>query len=201
MKKKEKNIWTIKEFKKFIRIVDNYMYKVLFITLFKTGIRKGELLSLTFNDINKYNLLINKTITKECFNGKRIIMKPKSKNSIRTISIDPILYFQINKLKKIYQKKYNYFNNDMYIFGGIKPISTTTLDRYKNKYCDKAKVKRIGIHAIRHSHATLLFNKKIDIKTIQYRLGHSNINTTLDIYVHRNIKNEKRVIKTLFQIF
>ena len=198
---KEKEIWNIKDFKKFINVIDNYMYKVLFITLFKTGLRKGELLALTFNDIDKYSINVNKTITKELFNGKRLIMNPKTTNSVRNIQIDFILYHQIMNLKKIYIKKYGSFKKDYYIFGGIKPIATTTLDRYKNKYCDQAHVKRIGIHAIRHSHATLLYNHNVDIKTIQHRLGHSNINTTLNIYIHCDKKNEKRVIKTLFQIF
>lgn len=194
--KKEVKILNIKDFKKFINTTKkNILYNTLFDFLYFTGVRKGELLALKWKDLNKKEIIINKSITKELFNGKRLEQAPKSKKSIRKIKIDNKLYKKLIKLKKYYKKKYNDFSNDYYIFGGLKPIATTTLDRYKNKYCDKAKIERISIHCFRHSHATILFKSNCDIKTIQNRLGHANIETTLNIYVHEN--KEKRVIRAL----
>lgn len=198
--KQNKNIWTIREYKKFIKSVDNPEYKVLFELLFFTGIRKGEALALRFNDIENGYININKTITKEFFNGKRLETTPKTKKSIRKIRIDLKLRFEINKLQKYYNKKYGYFNENMYLFGAIKPLATTTLERKKDYWCNKAKVKRIRIHDFRHTHATILYNKKIDIKTIQERLGHSDISTTLNTYIHLDLKQEKKVQRTLFSL-
>lgn len=197
------NVWTEKEFKRFIQSVDDSMYEALFELLFFTGIRKGELLALTFNDIDfKNNVIsINKTISKEHFNGERIIMPPKTKKSNRKITVNKNIIKKIFKLKKYYLDNFKYYNDDFFIFGGIKPIPCTTLDRKKNYYCDKAKVKRIRIHDFRHSHATILHNRGTDYKVIQERLGHSSISTTLDIYVHLGNKKRNLSVMTAVQDF
>ena len=104
---------------------------------------------------------------------------------------------ELKKLIKYYSKNFSNFNSDFFLFGGNKPISCTTLERKKNKYCKLANVKQIRIHDFRHSHATMLYRKKIDFKSIQTRLGHANISTTLDTYVHTNDKEEKRLINKI----
>ena len=193
------NYWQYNEFKKFINVIENKIYNTLFYFLYFTGCRKGEALALTFNDIDfKNNIIsINKTISKEKINGKRIIMPPKTKKSIRKIQIDKSLNKKIKILQEYYKTKYENFNNNFYIFGGNKPISTTTLERYKNYYCDKAKVKRIRIHDFRHSHATLLYNLNVPVDVISHRLGHSNLNTTLNVYIHNIDEKEKRAVEML----
>lgn len=190
---KKLNVWTIKDYKKFIKVVKDPIYHALFNTLYFTGIRKGELQALTFNDLKDNYLCINKSITKELFNNKHLIMTPKTRSSIRKIIIDKKLLKELLKLKKYYKN----YSDTFYIFGGINPISCTTLKRKKDYYCKLANVKQIRIHDFRHSHATLLYEKNIKIKTIQERLGHSKIETTIDTYIHNNEKQEKRVLRTL----
>lgn len=197
---KEKEIWNIHEYKKFIKKVDQYEYKVLFETLYFTGMRKGEILALRFKDIQGRYIRVNKTITKEYINGSRLEMTPKTKKSIRKIPIDLKLRFEIKKLQRYYNKKLGYFNEDFYLFGATKPIAPTTLERKKDNWCNKAKVKKISIHGFRHSHATMLYKHKIDPKEIQKRLGHSRISTTLDTYIHLDNKEEKRVQRTLISL-
>ena len=98
----------------------------------------------------------------------------------------------------VYKLNYrNKQNDNFYIFGGIKPLATTTIDRYKTKYELLSGVKHIRIHDLRHSHATLLYNHNIDIKLIQERLGHADISTTLNIYVHTDYKKERRLIRLI----
>ena len=192
-----KQIWTKKEFKKFIKKVDNPTYHALFNLLFYTGVRKGEALALKVSDFNNNYISINRTITKNRYNGNRQMLLPKSKKSIRKIRIDFFLKMELKHLIKHYKQVYNNFSNDFFLFGGDKPISTTTLERKKNRYCKLAKVKQIRIHDFRHSHATMLFRKKVDIKTIKERLGHADISTTLDTYVHTDEKEEKKLIKMI----
>ena len=191
------DFWTYEEYKKFIQKVDNIVFYTIFELLYFTGCRKGEALALTFNDIEDDQITINKTISKERFNGKRIIMNPKTKKSIRKIQIDSKLKENIKKLQEYYISCYGYFSKDFYIFGGIKPLSTTTLERKKNEYCELAEVKKIRIHDFRHSHATLLYNLNIPIDVISKRLGHSSITTTLNVYIHGNDEQEKRAIQLL----
>ena len=194
------DFYTIKEFKKFIKYVDNKVYKQFFNLMFFTGTRPGEAMALRFSDLNDNILSITKTLDEHGTNGKRLIGTPKTKSSIRDISIDKKLKKDLLNLKKDYLKIYQNYDYDYYIFGGIKPLSPTTINRYKKKAADKAKIKCIRIHDFRHSHATLLLNKKIQIKVISKRLGHSNVDTTLNTYIHSDLSQEKRVIKTLNSI-
>lgn len=194
---KEINIWTIDDFNKFIKIVDEKVYKILFDFLFFTGCRLGEALALNFNDINDNNIFINKTISKEFYNGKRVITLPKTKKSIRKIDIDDILVSEIKELKNYYNDHCNDYNNNFFIFGGRKALSPTTIERKKNYYCELANVKQIRIHDFRHSHISLLISNNAPIKGVSERVGHSNTSITLNIYTHSNEEDKKRVLSTL----
>ncbi len=194
--KKNNNIWLKKDFKKFIKCVDNNIYHTLFTVLFYTGIRKGEALALKVSDFKNNSLVISKTLTKEFYNGKRQAIPTKS-GKTRIIPLDLFTIIEIKKLIKYYSKNYENFNQDFYLFGADEPIATTTLDRKKDFYCKKSGVKQIRIHDFRHSHATMLYNKKTQIKLIQERLGHADISTTMNIYVHTNEVEQKRLIKKI----
>lgn len=190
--------YTIKEFKKFIKCVDEYVYKSFFELMFFTGTRPGEAMALTFYDLLDKKININKTISEH---GNREIGSTKTLSSNRIIGIDNKTYKNLLKLKKYYIKQYSNYNDNFYIFGGIKPLSPTTINRYKKAAADKAKIKCIRLHDFRHSHATMLLNKKnINIKVISQRLGHSDIRTTLNTYIHVDSEQEKRVISTLNSI-
>lgn len=194
---KKFNYWTYDEFEKFISVSDNLVYETLFKFLFFTGCRLGEALALNFDDINGDMITINKTITKEFHNGKRIITTPKTKKSIREIRIDSKLANEIQQLKLYYNTRYKKFNNYYFIFGGIKPLAPTSVGRYKDKYCNLSNVRNIRIHDLRHSHTTLLLTNEVPIKDVSERLGHSDITFTLNIYAHVINDEQKRVINTL----
>lgn len=98
----------------------------------------------------------------------------------------------LNDLKEYY-KKYVGFNDSWYIFGGLIPLSRTTIGRKRDEYCKKAQVKRIRIHDFRHSHATLLVSNGLPITAISERLGHSETSMTLNIYSHAVPEDEKKI--------
>ena len=83
----KKDVWTGKEFNKFIRKVDDKIYHALFNMLFYTGIRKGEALALKISDFDGKYISISHTITKNRFDGKRLLLTPKSKASIGKIKL------------------------------------------------------------------------------------------------------------------
>lgn len=188
------DFYTLKEFKHFIKFVDNNIYKQFFNLMFFTGTRPGEAMALKFSDLSKGYISINKTISSH---GNRDIGTPKTNSSVRKIRIDKHLERDLLKLHKYYIENYNSSNVDYFIFGGIKPLSPTTINRYKIKACEKAKLRPITLHQFRHSHATLLLHRGILIHEISRRLGHSKVSTTLDIYTHTNLTQEKRVTRTL----
>ena len=194
------NFFTYDEFSQFMTVVDNQIYHALFNFLFFSGCRIGEALALTFNDLSDNEVFINKTISKEFVNGSRAITTPKTKKSIRTVLIDDYLGGELKQLMEHYNTEFDNFNNNFYIFGGQKPLSQTTVERYKNKYCDLANVKRIRIHDFRHSYATLLIRLNIPVKTVSEQLGHADVSTTYNIYVHNDVENQKRLIKSLNEL-
>lgn len=184
------DFYTLKEFNKFIKCVDNNIYKQFFNFMFYTGTRPGETFALQFKDIKGDYISINKTLTSH--NGREFD-DPKSFSSVRMIKIDKKLKKDILALKK----QYNGWNQDYFIFGGRKPLSPTSVNRYKLKACHKANLRSITLHQFRHSHATLLVNNNILINEVSRRLGHSNVSITLNTYVHTDFSQEKRVYNTL----
>lgn len=199
-KKYEKDrhdFYTLKEFNQFIKFVDDEIYKQFFNFMFFTGTRPGETMALRFSDLQDDYISISKTIDSH---HNRTVGTPKTTSSFRNINIDNQLKKDLLKLKSEYIRKYDYIDFDFYIFGGIKPLSPTTINRRKKQACEKAHIRPITLHQFRHSHATLLLNKGILINEVSRRLGHSKVSTTLDIYTHTNLEQEKRVINTLDSI-
>lgn len=187
------SIWTYKEFEKFIKCVDDSIYKAYFNFLFFTGCREGEAIALTFRDINKDIVSINRTVVK----GGRGFNSPKTIGSIRKFKIDKKLCNEIKALKHFYQAKYPNFNDNFFVFGGIKLLSYTTIARVKNRACQKAGIKPIRIHDFRHSHITFLLSNGVPIKAVCNRVGHTDVNTTFNIYTHVLEKDNEEIIKAL----
>ena len=190
------DFWTYEEFNKFINSVDDLVYKVFFETLYFTGLRQGECLALKWKDISENYIDIYKTISKEKINDEYIINTPKTKSSIRKIRIDKNLIKELQKLKEYYKNIID-FNNDWFVFGGINPLSPTTIGRKRDKYCEISNIKKIRIHDFRHSHVSLLISKGVPITAISKRLGHSNIQMTLNTYTHLIPEDEDKVINVI----
>lgn len=184
--KKEHNVYNIFEFRRFRRHLDSYIDKQFFNFIFFYGTRPSETMALKFSVLDKNKVHIIHNLQRR---GKRELDTPKNQSSIRTIEINFLMRFRIHKLKKIYIKKYGTDINDFFIFGGIKPLSTTTLDRHKSTACKKAKIKEITQHEFRHSYATRMIRKGVPVDFVSRSMGHSNVSMTLNVYTH----NEKRM--------
>ncbi len=184
------DFYNLKEFNQFIKCFDNEIYKQFFNLMFFTGTRPGEAMALKFNDIHGDYISVTKNLTTK---GGRNLDTPKNKSSVREIKIDKFLKRDLLELKKMYVG----CNDDYFIFGGIKPLSPSTINRYKRKACEKACIRPITLHQFRHSHATLLLQNGIMINEVSRRLGHNKVSTTLNIYTHTDLTQEKRVCNTL----
>ncbi|MFA5408344.1 MAG: site-specific integrase [Bacilli bacterium] len=151
------------------------------------------MLAINWHDIRGNYIEVNKTISKEQISGKYNITTPKTKKSNRKILLDDETIGLLNELKLFY-KLHIEFSEDWFVFGGLNPMSQTTVNRRKDEYCLKANVKRIRIHDLRHSHATLLLSKGVPITVISKRLGHTDMTIALNAYSHLVPKDEDKAI-------
>lgn len=190
--KKEMQFWEPDQFNTFINYVDDSTYKTLFIFLYHMGTRKGEALALQWKDINFDSNTVNiyKSITNKISGKAWEITSPKTQNSIRNISMPNIVKTALMDWKDEQKKIYG-FNEDCFVFGFYRPLSSTTIARRLKDAVDKANVDGhniplIRIHDFRHSHASYLINNKSDKFTdfdIANRLG-DTVNTLHDTYAH-----------------
>lgn len=174
--------WSNEEFEQFIKCVDNIVYKNLFIVLFRTGLRRGEALALTYDDLvdDKY-LLITKAY-------RRQIDTLKNLSSQRTVLIDDIT---LQALKELQLPQGTYF------FGFDNMLSLSTIQRYFDKGIKDSGVKKIRIHDLRHSHATNLINNGANIVAVSKRLGHSDIKMTISTYTNILEKTDEELLKLI----
>ncbi|MEW4150658.1 tyrosine-type recombinase/integrase [Bacillus thuringiensis] len=177
---KRMDYWEFDEFQKFIDVVDDLLYDSFFSTLYYSGARKGELLALTWDDVDftEKTIRINKT------EYNRQVTKPKTKASNRIILL-PTLVNDLLKNLKEHATLTAPVKNDYVVFGEFfTSIATTTLDERYNKYVAASGVKRILLHEFRHSHASYLINNGVSPLVVAQRLGHSDVATTLNTYSH-----------------
>lgn len=204
--RKEKIALTKKELNKFLTLAKKDARPVLYTawhTLAYTGLRRGELLGLEWSDIDFKNKTISVSKTLVTINGKLSTQSPKTKRSARTISLDDTTV-QVLKDWKLEQKK-------LFFKLGVKSkniVITNTKGGYFDfahfrdelrYFLGKHKLKQFSVHSLRHTHASLLFEAGIEPKTISDRLGHSNIQTTLDMYTHLNDKQRSDVADRLLK--
>ena len=184
---KTMNILTAEQFRAFIEKETDIEYATLFWTLYLTGLRIGEALSLKWLDLRGNELNVNKSLTRATKEkteiGRRKITDTKYKDSDRVILLSENLLSRLLALKEHYRALVGFSENN-YIFGNYTPLPHQSVKNHKDRACDVINIPRIRIHDFRHSHASYLIAKGMDIVTIAKRLGHKDIKETLNTYAH-----------------
>lgn len=166
-----------------------------------SGMRIGEVCALTWEDIDTDNgvISVNRTIQRiyviEDGNRKTelILDTPKTKNSIREIPISKDLLRILKPFKKIVNPSFFVLTND------AKPTEPRTYRSYYKNLMEHLKMPDLKFHGLRHSFATRCIESNCDYKTVSVLLGHSNISTTLNLYVHPNMEQKKKAIEQMFK--
>lgn len=166
-----------------------------------SGMRIGEICALTWEDIDTDNGIIHvrKTIQRIYVieDGKRrtelLLDTPKTKNSIREIPMSRDLLRMLKPFKKIVNPDFFVLTND------AKPTEPRTYRSYYKNLMKYLEIPEIKFHGLRHSFATRCIESNCDYKTVSVLLGHSNISTTLNLYVHPNMEQKKKAIEQMFK--
>jgi integrase len=181
-------------------IQENFTFRNLGVYIcLSTGIRIGEICALTWNDIDTENgiIAVRKTIQRIYIieNGTHhtelLLDTPKTKNSIRDIPMTKDLLKIIKPLKKIMNSNFFILTND------TKPTEPRTYRNYYKKMLENLNIPKLKFHGLRHSFATRCIESNCDYKTVSVILGHSNISTTLNLYVHPNLEQKKKCIEQM----
>jgi integrase len=172
----------------------------IFICL-SAGIRIGEVCALTWENIDTDRgiISIKRTIQRiyiieENIRKTEVILdSPKTKNSIREIPMSRDLLRMLKPIKKIVNNSFFVLTNDE------KPTEPRTYRSYYKNLMRELEMPELKFHGLRHSFATRCIESKCDYKTVSVLLGHSNISTTLNLYVHPNLEQKKKAIDQMFR--
>jgi len=181
---------------------ENFTFRNLGIYIcLSTGMRIGEICALKWGDINLATEMIsvNRTIEriyiieKGMKHTELVIGTPKTKNSIRDIPMSRELLKIIRPLKKV-------MNDDFYVLTNeAKPTEPRTYRNYYKQLLKQLNIPNLKFHGLRHSFATRCIESQCDYKTVSVILGHANISTTLNLYVHPNMEQKKKCINKMFK--
>lgn len=178
-----------------------YLYWVGNYISLSTGLRIGEICALKWSDINVADgtITVSRTIERiyiiegEKKHTELVINTPKTKNSCREIPMSKELLSMIKPLKKVVNEDFYVLTNDE------RPTEPRTYRNYYNGLMAKLDIPKLKYHGLRHSFATRCIEAGCDYKTVSVLLGHSNISTTLNLYVHPNMEQKKRCITKMFK--
>jgi len=174
------SVWEQKKIEEAALSAKKDKYRGIILCLY-TGLRIGELLALTWNDIDFEKSILS--VTKTCHDGNengkhiRIIDTPKTENSRRQIPLSKTL---VKMLKEIKKKS----KCEFVIADGEKPVFIRSYQRMFELFLKKLKLPHKGFHSLRHTFATRALECGMDVKSLSEILGHKNAMITLNRYAH-----------------
>jgi len=202
-KKKELEVMTKDNQRKLMQYLkNNFNFENLGLMIcLTTGLRIGEVCALKWKDIDmdEHILSVRNTIQRlyvsdgERVYTKVVVAEPKTKNSNRDIPLSKELISVIKPLKKVVNQDYYVVSNS------INPTEPKKYRNYYKKLLKKLNLPELKFHGLRHSFATRCIESKSDYKTVSVILGHSNITTTLNLYVHPNNEEKKKCIEKMLK--
>ncbi len=179
--------------------VEDTKYKVAIILTIFTGVRLGELMGLEWQDVDFRNGIISINRSSQYLSDMGVFTKvPKTESSIREIAIPEFIISLLEEYKLWYEEQKSVYgelwtNSDrLFVQADGKPMHPSTISKWFVKYVGQIGLPVINFHGLRHTNASLLVAQNIDIAVISARLGHAQISTTLDFYVHPLLSHNRK---------
>lgn len=187
--KKEMHIWTREQFGQFIEVVDDPTYRALFTMLFFTGRREGEILAISSADIDlrKGTARFNKSVTQyKTSNGEPWEIVPTKAYKEQKL---PLASPVIDELK-------HYQMGDKFVFGGDRPLPTTSVARKFQQFTEKAELPPIRIHDLRHSFVSMLIHNGVNLAVVADLIS-DTLEQVTKTYAHMYTEDRDEAIKAL----
>lgn len=187
---KKKTILTPSEFTQFIQVVDDPIFKTMYMILYWCGLRIGEVVALTYDDINlaKGTLTVNKTYNFQYHE----IHTPKTKNSYRVVEMPLAVCNEVNQLMKYYSDKYHHDQDSRLFPVGSYPKISSRL----KEWIALSKTKPFTHHDLRHSCVSLLANAGFNDFQAAKRMGH-DVKMFNETYGHLFESKQKEMTKAM----
>ena len=174
-------------------------YKTAIILTVFTGVRLGELMGLEWNDIDFRNGIVSINRSSQYLADTGVFTKvPKTESSIREVAIPDFVISLLEEYKLWYEEQKSLYgelwidSNRLFVQADGKPMHPSTISKWFVKYVDQIGLPVINFHGLRHTNATLLIAQNIDVAVVAARLGHAQITTTFNFYVHPIIAHNKK---------
>ena len=195
-------ILTLQEQKKIISCLEHYSFKNQYLFILNTGLRCGEMIALTWDDVDfeRRKISVNKTATVIASKNQVVINPPKTKSSIREV---PLTNEALRILKEQRNKKVINIENAIYVFTGNNGqiVSSQNYSRTLSYICKKNGIEPISIHSLRHTFATRCIEAGMKPKILQAILGHSTLAMTMNRYVHVTDDEKAKELECIEHIF
>lgn len=190
VKRKKVEVWDELEARQFLEFVQTSptRYYIAFHIALATGMRQGEILGLRWEDVDLQRKRI--TVKQTLRHDGKGFNPPKTESSIRSVTVDEDTLEALNTQKAMITKEKSiakgmYVDKDLVVCTNIgTQCKPRDLDKIWNRLRNKAELRKITFHDLRHTHASLLLLQNIHPKVVSERLGHSSIQITLDLYSH-----------------
>ena len=179
--------------------IEDTKYKVAIILTVFTGVRLGELMGLEWQNVDFKNGIISINRSSQYLADMGVFTKvPKTESSIREIAIPEFIVSLLEEYKLWYEEQKSIHgelwtdSDRLFVQADGKPMHPSTISKCFVKYVGQIGLPVINFHGLRHTNASLLVAQNIDIAVVSARLGHAQISTTLDFYVHPLLSHNRK---------
>jgi integrase len=196
-------VWTTEELRLFLNATGNHRLQPMWVVLATTGIRIGEALALTWDNVNLISGMVTITRTLHRLRGRWVTTEPKTRAGQRPIALpyDAVIALRHQRRQ---QDEWRLVAGPVWHDGDLvfttstgRPLDGATIGRALRSACSRSGVPPMTHHGFRHCHASMLLSEGVPLPTVSARLGHGSPAVTTRVYAHAMQGDDKRAAQAI----